>query len=248
MNKTAIGKKLKELRVKKKYTITTLADLSHVSQPFISQIESGKRIPSADVLKKLGLVLDASIPDLLLIAGHIDENAYLDELSFERMKLEKQLATRHALYHELHENLVSAVKENEKNALKKRMSEIEAEIHSMQEKLHTFQRKIYDTKKSLDQNSSNKSDDEFLDPFEQNVKERFISFKVPMSKEEVDKNGVLTTFEITPEESRQQFLYLENLFTMDEDIYLNKIALSQNDKERALKILKLVFEDESDHE
>lgn len=50
--------------------------------------------------------------------------------------------------------------------------------------------------------------------------------------------------EVLPEEARQRFLYLENLLTMNENIYLNKKILSKQEKERALKILKLVFNEE----
>lgn len=52
--------------------------------------------------------------------------------------------------------------------------------------------------------------------------------------------------EIMPEEARQRFLYLENLLSMDENIFLNKRLLTKSQKQRALKILQLVFEEEKE--
>lgn len=54
--------------------------------------------------------------------------------------------------------------------------------------------------------------------------------------------------EISHEEAKQRFLYLENLLTMEENVYLNKKILSKYEKEKALHILKLIFEEEPNKE
>ncbi|WP_391119364.1 helix-turn-helix domain-containing protein [Psychrobacillus sp. L3] len=67
-----------------------------------------------------------------------------------------------------------------------------------------------------------------------------ITFERPrFQKLEGDKQET----ELSPEEVKEQFLYLENLLTMEENIYLNKRILSKHEKEKALQILKLIFED-----
>ena len=49
--------------------------------------------------------------------------------------------------------------------------------------------------------------------------------------------------ELSEEEAKERFLYLENLLTMDENIYLNSKVLSKAEKVKALQLLKLVFEE-----
>ncbi|MDF2064971.1 helix-turn-helix transcriptional regulator [Bacillus sp. Cr_A10] len=49
--------------------------------------------------------------------------------------------------------------------------------------------------------------------------------------------------ELTEEEAKERFLYLENLLTMNENIYLNSKVLSKTEKIKALQMLKLVFDE-----
>lgn len=53
MENNQFGQLLKKLREEKGFSITTLSKRSGVSQPYISQLENGKRNPSPEILKKL---------------------------------------------------------------------------------------------------------------------------------------------------------------------------------------------------
>lgn len=118
MNKISIGKHINHLRNLKGYTLVQLAELSGVSNPYISQIENDKFTPSPEILKKLADPLGVSYIDLMEKAGYWDEkeatyrkkvyeeskenlevlNAFQKEWNFENfkmlhyMKLEEVLA------------------------------------------------------------------------------------------------------------------------------------------------------------
>jgi transcriptional regulator with XRE-family HTH domain len=59
--KKIVGKKLKNIRLKRDLTIQELADRSKVSSNMISRIERGLTIPSVEILMKLAAVFDKSI-------------------------------------------------------------------------------------------------------------------------------------------------------------------------------------------
>lgn len=68
--KKNIGDYIKELRNKRELKISKLAELSDVSQPYLSQIESGKRKPSLDIIRKLADALETDFYELAWIAGY----------------------------------------------------------------------------------------------------------------------------------------------------------------------------------
>jgi len=68
-----IGKFIKEIRLENNMNITQLAEQSGVSRPYLSQIESGKRNPSNDLLFKLSKALDISYALLLEKTGDKDQ-------------------------------------------------------------------------------------------------------------------------------------------------------------------------------
>lgn len=59
--KKIVGKKLKEIRLKRDMTIQVLAEKSQVSSNMISRIERGLTIPSVEILMRLATVFDKSI-------------------------------------------------------------------------------------------------------------------------------------------------------------------------------------------
>ena len=67
---TELGHAIKGVRNDKGLTLEKLSELTGVSQPYLSQIESGKRQPSTEILKKLAIALDIFYFDLLKLAGH----------------------------------------------------------------------------------------------------------------------------------------------------------------------------------
>lgn len=57
--------KLEEVRMKKGWSQRKLSLISGVSRSYISQIESGQYIPTADILCKLSKALECTINDLV---------------------------------------------------------------------------------------------------------------------------------------------------------------------------------------
>ncbi|MEK5068583.1 helix-turn-helix domain-containing protein [Sporosarcina sp. FSL K6-1508] len=67
---TELGLAIKGVRNDKGLTLSDLSELSGISKPYLSQIESGKRQPSTEILKKLAIALEIHYFDLLRLAGH----------------------------------------------------------------------------------------------------------------------------------------------------------------------------------
>lgn len=69
-----VGDYIKNVRKEKKITSRKLAELSQVSQAYISQLETGKHSsPSPDVLERIAVALNVPYLDLMTQAGYIDE-------------------------------------------------------------------------------------------------------------------------------------------------------------------------------
>jgi transcriptional regulator with XRE-family HTH domain len=58
---TYVGQKIKEIREKKNMTLRHLANLVNTSASFLSQVETGKALPSLSTLKRLADSLDTTI-------------------------------------------------------------------------------------------------------------------------------------------------------------------------------------------
>ena len=65
MNYILLGKKIRERRKEKKYTLEQLAEKLDVSTTFIGQIERAKGKPSLETLVKIANVLEISTDSLL---------------------------------------------------------------------------------------------------------------------------------------------------------------------------------------
>ncbi|MCB5238899.1 helix-turn-helix domain-containing protein [Niallia circulans] len=77
MDPIEFGEYLKKLRKDLGYTLTELSKLSGVSQPYLSQMEGGKRgIPSTETLRKIAEPLDINYSELLIKAGHITDEEW----------------------------------------------------------------------------------------------------------------------------------------------------------------------------
>lgn len=74
--KKIIGKKLKNIRLKRNLTIQVLAERSRVSSNMISRIERGLTIPSVEILMKLASVFDKSINYFVEEVSHTHEIVY----------------------------------------------------------------------------------------------------------------------------------------------------------------------------
>ncbi len=73
MAKVDVGEFLREQRRSAQLSLRQLADLTGVSNPYLSQIERGLRKPSADVLQQIAKALRISSEALYVQAGLLDE-------------------------------------------------------------------------------------------------------------------------------------------------------------------------------
>jgi transcriptional regulator with XRE-family HTH domain len=60
----SLGQRIRELREKRQLSLRELAARVNVSAPFISDVELGRRYPSADTLKALADALNVTLVDL----------------------------------------------------------------------------------------------------------------------------------------------------------------------------------------
>ncbi len=78
----ALGAFIREQRGRSRLSMRRLADLSGVSNPYLSQIERGLRKPSADILRQLAGALEVSTEALYVRAGMLpDRRAGVDVVS-----------------------------------------------------------------------------------------------------------------------------------------------------------------------
>lgn len=83
MKAEEFGFYIRELRTHRNLSIRQLEMYSGVSNSYLSQLENGKKnIPSPDILKKLSGPLKTPYSDLMIAAGHID-NDNSDEENFQ---------------------------------------------------------------------------------------------------------------------------------------------------------------------
>ena len=68
-----LGNSLRELRKRKNLSLRDVEKESGVSGSYLSQVEQGKRHPSADLLRKIAPTYSASVRELLVMAGYLDE-------------------------------------------------------------------------------------------------------------------------------------------------------------------------------
>ena len=70
--KPGFGKRIKDLRIDKKIGLRELGRLIDVSAMHISNLEKGRVMPSAELVKKLAVTLKANVDELLHLAKLID--------------------------------------------------------------------------------------------------------------------------------------------------------------------------------
>ena len=68
-----LGSYLRELRRHKRLSLRQVQEETGASGSYLSQVEQGKRHPSAHLLRKIALTYGASVKDLLTMAGYLNE-------------------------------------------------------------------------------------------------------------------------------------------------------------------------------
>ena len=115
-----IGKRIKEIRKKKKISQMALAEKCDISESHLSYIECGKNKPSLNLIIKIARELEISVDMLLEGYMNTDTNVYereLNELLNDCSPYEKRIIfeTMHSLKKSLKQNktlIVNEVKEN----------------------------------------------------------------------------------------------------------------------------------------
>ena len=79
----AFGEYLRAQRKLARLTLRELADLAHVSNPYLSQVERGMHQPSVQVLSNIAKALDLSVEALITKAAGLDDDAEPDEITTE---------------------------------------------------------------------------------------------------------------------------------------------------------------------
>ncbi len=83
MNYELLGRKIRQRRKEKKYTLEQLAEKLDVSTTFIGQIERAKGIPSLETLVKIANALEASTDSLLFgdLNNKSGNNHFIDKVA-----------------------------------------------------------------------------------------------------------------------------------------------------------------------
>ena len=68
-----LGSYLRELRRRKRLSLREVQEETGASGSYLSQVEQGKRHPSAHLLRKVAPAYGASVRDLLVMAGYLNE-------------------------------------------------------------------------------------------------------------------------------------------------------------------------------
>jgi len=73
MASNVLGDYLRDLRNKRRLSLREVCEEVGVSVSYLSQIETGERKPSAEILRKLAPAYGVPVRDILEVAGFLDE-------------------------------------------------------------------------------------------------------------------------------------------------------------------------------
>lgn len=91
----SLGRALQDRRKARELTLNQLSGISGVSAAHIGRIETGKRFPSARILRKLADPLGFSEVELLKLAGFLSRDETDERLDGFKMQIKREIA--HAL-------------------------------------------------------------------------------------------------------------------------------------------------------
>jgi transcriptional regulator with XRE-family HTH domain len=73
MASNVLGNYLRDLRIKQRLSLREVGEKVGLSGSYLSQIETGERRPSAEILRKLAPAYGVPVRDVLEVAGFLDE-------------------------------------------------------------------------------------------------------------------------------------------------------------------------------
>ncbi|WP_158232715.1 helix-turn-helix domain-containing protein [Sporosarcina sp. P17b] len=240
MNIMEFGAYLKSLREQKSLTLTELGDLIGYSNPYLSQIENGKRkaMPSPELLGKLSEALGVSYFDLMSKAGHwqpMDVENLIEErnekTTFHRMEL--NMLEKHTLdYLELKKNLQRI---NEKISNKETSSE---EINKLKHGLEDFfyQEKILNER--IEERMSK------INNLTIEIQQLNSAIEDAIDYEGASEmHHLIEDFVINKEK-----ILLDTLLKDSQNIYFNEKKISNHQRIQLLRIAEILFSEELEQE
>lgn len=78
--KCLLGKRIKELRQKRKYTQEKLAEMANIEIPSLSNIENGKNYPNHETLNKLAIALNVRPFELFIFEYYKSTEQMIKEM------------------------------------------------------------------------------------------------------------------------------------------------------------------------
>lgn len=234
---TTFGDYLKELRGKK--SLREMERITGISHTYLSTLEKGydprsgkERKPTPEVIRQISETLDLNYFHLMKVAGYMNKGD-IEELYEERKKLASSLRD-----HSMQSNVYTDILDSLKNQLKVLKEEVIQPISKEENELRL--QKISNLEKEI----SN---------LEKKIRINFES-TFPVRGEIDDLNDVIrTTLEYLDNKEVQNllnglsdisndFIDLETLFNTAPNILIGGKALTDQEKEKALQILKLTFD------
>ena len=80
-NKTLLGKRIKELRLRKGLSQETLAELAEIEPTSLSNIENGRNYPSFGTLEKIMKQLETNFSNVFEFSQHGDPDDLIKEIN-----------------------------------------------------------------------------------------------------------------------------------------------------------------------
>ncbi|CCY62571.1 transcriptional regulator XRE family [Clostridium sp. CAG:967] len=78
--KYLLGKRIKEIRLRRKYTQEKLAEMSNIEIPSLSNIENGKNYPNSETLLKISNALDVRPFELFMFDYYLPKEIMIEEM------------------------------------------------------------------------------------------------------------------------------------------------------------------------
>ncbi|MCM0626674.1 helix-turn-helix domain-containing protein [Lysinibacillus sp. OL1_EC] len=222
-----LGDLIKEVRKKSGLTTTQLAEMVEVSQGYISHLENErKKNPSPDVLARIAKVLDIPYIDLMVKAGYLTGND-LSELYLKR----DELKSKQAEYRNKKKEFINKAEDIELKLQKyltidELNDKEQGEVSSLSKERSELLKQAKDLR--------DQSEDLSVEIDEIND---LIRNSLEYKEATQDKNMI----ENSVGESKSN-VELENLFSMAQEITINGKVLTDEEKQKALQILKLTFD------
>lgn len=103
----ALGAFIRDHRENAELSLRKMADLTGVSNPYLSQIERGLRKPSAEILQQIAKALEISAENLYVRAGWLDDEStgaapadnVISAIEADQVLSEEQRRTLIHIYH-----------------------------------------------------------------------------------------------------------------------------------------------------